>query len=133
MLRLGEGISGYIYKANTTGDGYGDKTDDGRTVTLHSGEPYDETTRIGQAVRTTQEVVAASSSQAVINHGKFTGLGSGKELELTYDDNDDTSENVSYKSKTITLKLKRDNLSTVFDIELTSESNDFSNYYFEMT
>lgn len=133
LLRLGEGISGYIYKANTTGDGYGDKTDDGRTVTLHSGEPYDETTRIGQAVRTTQEVVAASSSQAVINHGKFTGLGSGKELELTYDDNDDTSENVSYKSKTITLKLKRDNLSTVFDIELTSESNDFSNYYFEMT
>lgn len=133
LLRLGAGLSGYIYKANTTGDGYGDKTDDGRTVTLHSGEPYDETTRIGQAVRTTQEVVAASSSQAVINHGKFTGLGSGKELELTYDDNDDTAEHVSYKSNTITLKLKRDNLPTAFNIELTSESNDFSNYYFETT
>ena len=130
LLRLGAGLSGYIYKANTTGDGYGDKTDDGRTVTLHSGEPYDETTRIGQAVRTTQEVVAASSSQAVINHGKFTGLGSGKELELKYDD---SAGNVSYKSNTITLKLKRDNLSTAFDIELTSESNDFSNYYFETT
>ncbi len=130
LLRLGTGISGYIYKSGTSGDGYGDKTDDGKTVSLHSGEPYDETTQIKQDVRTSQEVVTASSSQSVINHGKFTGLGAGAELELTYND---AEAAVPYKSNAITLKVKRNDLSTAFDIKLTSESTDFSNYYFETT
>ena len=52
------------------------------------------------------------------------------ELELTYNDAEAT---VPYKSNAITLKVKRNDLSTAFDIKLTSESTDFSNYYFETT
>ena len=121
-LRLGTGISGYIYNAAATGEGYGDKTDDGKTVSL-----YDATgAKIKQDVRTTQRITATGASTNVIDHGSFSALGANAELELTYDD---TANPVSYISETITLTVKRDG-TDVGTIELTSESDDFSGYIF---
>ena len=121
-LRLGTGISGYIYKASATGEGYGDKTDDGKTVSL-----YDSTgAKIKQDVRTIQRITATGSTTNVIDHGSFSALGANAELELTYDD---TANPVSYISETITLTVKREG-TDVGTIELTSESDDFSGYIF---
>ena len=117
-LRLGTGISGYIYKQSASGEGYGDKTDDGKTVSL-----YDSTgAKIKQDVRTSQRVVSTGSNTNVINHGSFSGLGANAELKLTY-------SGTSYTSETITLTVKRDD-TQVGTIELTSESNNFSDYIF---
>ena len=117
-LRLGTGISGYIYKQSASGEGYGDKTDDGKTVSL-----YDSTgTKIKQDVRTSQRVVSTGSNTNVINHGSFSGLGANAELKLTY-------SGTSYTSDTITLTVKRDD-TQVGTIDLTSESNNFSDYIF---
>ena len=121
-LRLGTGISGYIYKASATGEGYGDKTDDGRTVSLYDSNG----TKIKQDVRTTQRITATGSSTNVIDHGSFSALGANAELELTYDD---AANPVSYISDTITLTVKRDG-KDVGTIDFTSESDNFSGYIF---
>ena len=123
ILKLGSGISGYVYSASGVGEGIGFKDDDGKAITLH-----DSTSQIRQEVRTTYEVVAQSSSQYVINHGYFTGLGAGAEIKLTYE----TSERKPFESDTIELTVKREG-TQVGTIKLTSESANFSNYRFETT
>lgn len=123
ILKLGSGISGYVYSASGVGEGIGIKNDDGKAITLH-----DSTSQIKQEVRTTYEVVAQSSSQYVINHGYFTGLGAGAEIKLTYE----TSGRKPFESDTIELTVKREG-TQVGTIKLTSESANFSNYRFETT
>lgn len=123
ILKLGSGISGYVYSASGVGEGIGIKDDDGKAITLH-----DSTSQIRQEVRTTYEVVAQSSSQCVINHGYFTGLGAGAEIKLAYE----TSERKPFESDTIELTVKREG-TQVGTIKLTSESANFSNYRFETT
>ncbi len=126
-LRLGTGISGYIYNAAATGEGYGDKTDDGRTVSLYLYDAATSTeTKIKQDVRTSQKSIATSSTSSVINHGSYSSLGANADLELTYDD---TAEEVSYISNPINLKVKRDG-TEVGTIELTSENTNYSDYIF---
>lgn len=118
-LRLGSGISGYVYTASATGDGYGNKTDDGKKLTI-----YNDTTKLGDTVITRIENPTVDG--AATNHGKFEGLGKSGKVKLTYDD---SASEVSYVSNPITLTVKREGVE-VGTIELTSEDSNFSGYIF---
>lgn len=123
-LRLGTGISGYVYNASATGDGYGDRTDDGKKLTIYNGD-----TKLGDTVFTRAENPTVDG--APTNHGKYEGLGKSGKVQLTYNDPEDENDTtpVSYVSNPITLTVKREGID-VGTIELTSEDTDFSNYIF---
>ncbi len=124
-LRLGSGISGYVYNSSATGDGYGNKSDDGKKLSIYNG-----TTKLGDTVITGKENPTVDG--APTNHGKYDGLGKSGKILLEYNAADGNTNKISYVSKPVTLTVKRDG-TNVGTIELTSEDTDFSNYIFTVT
>ena len=117
-LKLGTGISGYIYTSTAAGEGYGDKTDDGKTIILYKGSD-----KIGNKAITGKENPTTDS--APTNHGKFAGLGANAKLELL---KFNYSTSGSYISDPIELTLKWADGSTIDTVQYTSEDTDFQYY-----
>ncbi len=119
-LRLGSGLSGYVYTASAMAStGYGNINDNGKKIYL-----YSATTQIGPSATTRMEPATVEGGPT--NNGKFEGLGRAEKILLTYDD---TARPVSYVSNPITFTVKRE-ATEVGTIELTSKDTDFSNFIF---
>lgn len=131
-IRLGDGISGYIYtgsSGSSSDSGLGTTLDDGKTITLFDNEGN----QIKTAVRTKAENVAPTSSQAIFYHGKFQGLGAGAELPVEY-----SNANSYDASVTLTIKRKDETVEPpveklVLTITVTTKGEGLSDYYKDMT
>ncbi len=98
------GISGYLISTTGTSEasGYGYKDDYGDELYLYKG---DSSTLVNNYTVTTKRVDStASTNQVISDYGRFTGLGAGIKLKLTYDDS--SSGTVSYAGTAEKLVVK---------------------------
>ncbi len=110
------GISGYLISTTgTEASGYGYTCDYGDELYLYKGDS--SSTLVNNYTVTTKRVDStASTNQVISDYGRFTGLGAGIKLTLTYDDS--SSGTVSYAGKAEKLVVKYTKRS-----DITSSSN----------
>ena len=106
VLKLDSGISGYFVSTKTgTDGGYGNATDDGVDIYLKYEDENGEMKVYYPSARTSYQFVGtAGSTDRIMNHGYFSGLGKGSRIPLTYE-SDESMDEISYKSKDVTLTV----------------------------
>ncbi len=127
------GISGYYYTGSTgTEQNIGIVKDDGILLSLFFSSDTENENPFGSSVNTQMEVIGAGADK-VINHGYFTGLGSGGELKLSYtgvNENKFTSDKVKVQIVDTSASSN-----VVEEIEITNKTTvaELTNLMFEKT
>ena len=126
-----QGIYGYLISttSSSTSTGYGTKDDYGDELYLYK---EGETTALNtNTVRTTKQVANTSSSDAIVDYGYFTALGSGVKLTVDYSA-DESSYDGKVEALTIKYKLRTElsnpsaTETTATTLNYTAKTTDFS-------